>query len=200
MSPTTRHRCDVSSELCCPGAKPRRWALATRYTLQRNSTSIMKIWFFLSRQDNFFFSWIRDIFYAGFQPRCFFRTGLHFNHFSCNVWSILHCWNFYSCRSAQILAMHSTVKIICLRRFILNNWNDSWLFAGHCGCVIITLASVKSKVVLYLFDISPLIKIPARNNTQRQVGYLSSLPRSRAGSRIVDLGGQAFIRGGKVWN
>ena len=26
MSPTARHRCDVSSELCFPGAKPRRWA------------------------------------------------------------------------------------------------------------------------------------------------------------------------------
>ena len=24
LSPTARHRCDVSSELCCPGAKPRR--------------------------------------------------------------------------------------------------------------------------------------------------------------------------------
>ena len=26
VSPTARHRCDVSSELCCPGAKPQRWA------------------------------------------------------------------------------------------------------------------------------------------------------------------------------
>ena len=25
MSPTARHRCDVSSELCSSGAKPRRW-------------------------------------------------------------------------------------------------------------------------------------------------------------------------------
>ena len=25
VSPTARHRCYVSSELCCPGAKPRRW-------------------------------------------------------------------------------------------------------------------------------------------------------------------------------
>ena len=33
VSPTARHRCDVSSELCCPGAKPRRWApsLDTRF-------------------------------------------------------------------------------------------------------------------------------------------------------------------------
>ena len=33
VSPTTRHRCDVSSELCCPGAKSRRWipALVTRF-------------------------------------------------------------------------------------------------------------------------------------------------------------------------
>ena len=32
-SPTARHRCDVSSELCSPGAKPRRWAspLVTRF-------------------------------------------------------------------------------------------------------------------------------------------------------------------------
>ena len=26
VSPTARHRCDVSSELCSPGAKSRRWA------------------------------------------------------------------------------------------------------------------------------------------------------------------------------
>ena len=25
VSPTARHRYDVSSELCCPGAKPHRW-------------------------------------------------------------------------------------------------------------------------------------------------------------------------------
>ena len=33
VSLTTRHRCDVSSELCSPGAKPRRWApqLVTRF-------------------------------------------------------------------------------------------------------------------------------------------------------------------------
>ena len=33
VSPTTRHRYDVSSELHCPGAKPRRWApqLVTRF-------------------------------------------------------------------------------------------------------------------------------------------------------------------------
>ena len=37
VSPTTRHRCDVSSELCCPGAKPRRWApqLVTRFGVIR---------------------------------------------------------------------------------------------------------------------------------------------------------------------
>ena len=30
---TARHRCDVSSGLCCPGAKPRKWAppLVTRF-------------------------------------------------------------------------------------------------------------------------------------------------------------------------
>ena len=33
VSPTARLRCDVSSELCSPGAKPRRWAppLVTRF-------------------------------------------------------------------------------------------------------------------------------------------------------------------------
>ena len=33
VSPTTRHRCDVSSELCVPDAKPRIWipALVTRF-------------------------------------------------------------------------------------------------------------------------------------------------------------------------
>ena len=33
VSPTARHRCDVSSELCSPGAKPRRWvpSLVTRF-------------------------------------------------------------------------------------------------------------------------------------------------------------------------
>ena len=37
VSPTTRHRCDDSSELCCPGAKPRRWApqLVTRFGVIR---------------------------------------------------------------------------------------------------------------------------------------------------------------------
>ena len=37
VSPTTRHRCDVSSELCSPGAQPRRWApqLITRFGVIR---------------------------------------------------------------------------------------------------------------------------------------------------------------------
>ena len=32
MSPTALHRCDVFSKLCCPNARPRRWAplLVTR--------------------------------------------------------------------------------------------------------------------------------------------------------------------------
>ena len=36
-SPTARHRCDVSSELCCPDAKPRRWVppLVTRFGIIR---------------------------------------------------------------------------------------------------------------------------------------------------------------------
>ena len=35
VSPTARHRCDVSSELCCPDAKPRRWIppLVTRFSV-----------------------------------------------------------------------------------------------------------------------------------------------------------------------
>ena len=33
LSPTARHRCDVSLDLCCPGAMPRRWIplLVTRF-------------------------------------------------------------------------------------------------------------------------------------------------------------------------
>ena len=36
-TPTTRHRCGVSSELCSPGARPRRWApqLVTRFGVIR---------------------------------------------------------------------------------------------------------------------------------------------------------------------
>ena len=44
VSPTARHRCDVSSELCCPGANPRKWTtLLFVYTLWRYVASIMKI-------------------------------------------------------------------------------------------------------------------------------------------------------------
>ena len=37
VSPTTRHRCDVCSELSCSGAKPRRWVpqLVTRFGVIR---------------------------------------------------------------------------------------------------------------------------------------------------------------------
>ena len=42
---TARHRCDVSSELCCPGAKLRRWAPPLVNTLWWNTASIIKIWF-----------------------------------------------------------------------------------------------------------------------------------------------------------
>ena len=37
VSPTTRHRCDVSSELCCTDAKLRRWTppLVTRFGVIR---------------------------------------------------------------------------------------------------------------------------------------------------------------------
>ena len=42
-SPTARYRCEVPSELCSPGAKPRRWLPRRWYTLRRNTASIMKI-------------------------------------------------------------------------------------------------------------------------------------------------------------
>ena len=37
VSPTARHRCDGSSELCSPDTKPRRWAppLVTRFGVYR---------------------------------------------------------------------------------------------------------------------------------------------------------------------
>ena len=43
----SRHRCDVSLKLCRLGAKPRRWSIGptTRYTLQRNIGSMMRIIF-----------------------------------------------------------------------------------------------------------------------------------------------------------
>ena len=42
VSQTARHCFNVCVELCCPGAKQRRWA-PPRYTLRRNTVSIMKI-------------------------------------------------------------------------------------------------------------------------------------------------------------
>ena len=49
VSPTARHRCDVSSELCCPDAKQRRWTppLVTRFgAISRKwITKTVKIWF-----------------------------------------------------------------------------------------------------------------------------------------------------------
>ena len=41
---TARHLCDVSSELYCPGDKPRRWTppLLTRFGV---IPGIMKVWF-----------------------------------------------------------------------------------------------------------------------------------------------------------
>ena len=33
-TPTACHRCDISSELCCPGTKPRRW---TRHSLHASA-------------------------------------------------------------------------------------------------------------------------------------------------------------------
>ena len=52
--PTVRHRCDTS-ELCYSGAMTRRWAPETRYTLRRNTASIMKdfIWFWLEKPSSF---------------------------------------------------------------------------------------------------------------------------------------------------
>ena len=43
VSPATRHGCDVSSELCCLGARLRLIPSVTRDTLQHNTSSIMKI-------------------------------------------------------------------------------------------------------------------------------------------------------------
>ena len=43
-SPTVRHRFDVSSELCCPASE---MGPATRYWLRRNTTSVMKIRYFV---------------------------------------------------------------------------------------------------------------------------------------------------------
>ena len=48
-SPKARHRCDVSSKLCCPGAKPRRWApfphsLRASFSRYTASAGIMKIY------------------------------------------------------------------------------------------------------------------------------------------------------------
>ena len=43
VSPTVRHHCDVSLELCCAGAKLRKRAPLTLYTLRRNNATIMKI-------------------------------------------------------------------------------------------------------------------------------------------------------------
>ena len=41
--PTVRHRCDISSKgAVLTGAMTRRWALKTRYTLQRNTERTMK--------------------------------------------------------------------------------------------------------------------------------------------------------------
>ena len=45
--------CDVSSELCCPGAKPQRWA-PTRCSLWCKATSIMKVSFGLFSSQGFF--------------------------------------------------------------------------------------------------------------------------------------------------
>ena len=43
LSPTVRHRCDVSSELCFPSAKPLRWAQPLVYKLRHNTASLIKI-------------------------------------------------------------------------------------------------------------------------------------------------------------
>ena len=44
VSPTARHCCDISQELCCTGTKPWRRS-ATRYSLHRNTVSILEIYF-----------------------------------------------------------------------------------------------------------------------------------------------------------
>ena len=50
VSPATCLRCDVSSELCCLAAKPRRMmSLTARYSLRRNTASVMRIFVFCCR-------------------------------------------------------------------------------------------------------------------------------------------------------
>ena len=49
-------------------------------------------------------------------------------------------------------------------------------------------------VVLCLFEVSPLIKIPARKQHAVASTVFILLPRSRADDRAVDLGGLALIR------
>ena len=50
----SRHRCDASSELCCPGVKTWRTGdgPATRYTLWRVTASIMKVDLIIKKSDH----------------------------------------------------------------------------------------------------------------------------------------------------
>ena len=43
VSPTARHLCDISSELCCPGPGAAEMDPATRHTLRRNTARIIKV-------------------------------------------------------------------------------------------------------------------------------------------------------------
>ena len=52
---------------------------------------VVQTGFHISRQNSVLF--LRDIFFdEGLQQRCFLRRSLkYFNHFSCNVFSLLYC-------------------------------------------------------------------------------------------------------------
>ena len=47
MLPRNRHRCDVSSELCCPGAKPWRWIPLQASTQYREDNEGLIEFYFL---------------------------------------------------------------------------------------------------------------------------------------------------------
>ena len=52
VSPTARHRGDVSSELCCPDAKPWRCTRHSLHASRGNIASTPKIWFFIVKNEN----------------------------------------------------------------------------------------------------------------------------------------------------
>ena len=56
VSPSARHRCDVSFELCCPGAKLRRWApplVRWRYATSSGKMGFLKKYEFSQKYVSF---------------------------------------------------------------------------------------------------------------------------------------------------